>query len=240
MKYEVIGWVDCELSEYPKHKDITAPIDVVIIEEIRKYGYFFGGDSHEKYCPLLNDGTYVRYSWRGWGRIMAMAHGYDEGDYMMAYMDDMIDPKMLKYPEVLEIDDSRIVLKEKLADTFKMHLTDDMFHAMREGTKSVEVRLFDEKRKLIDIGDYIEFYQKNSNEDCIKRRVVDLRIRSSFKELFECDIDLKKKELYFTPKELGFSKQATIDALVQGMYKYYSKEQERKYGVIAFILENDS
>lgn len=139
MRYEVIGWVDCELSEYPKHKNITAPIDAVIIKEIRKHSYLFGGDAHERYCPLLNDGTYVRYSWRGWGRIMALAHGYDESDYMMAYMDDMIDSKVLKYPDTLEIDESLIVLKENLADTFRMHLSDDMFHAIKDGTKTVEI-----------------------------------------------------------------------------------------------------
>lgn len=239
MRYEVIGWIDCELSDYPKHKYITAPIDAVIIKEIRKHGYLFGGDAHERYCPLLNDGTYVRYSWRGWGRIMALAHGYDESEYMMAYMDDMIDPKMRKYPQDLDINDSRIVLKDSLVETFVMHLRDDMFYAIKEGTKTVEVRLFDEKRKLIDIGDYIEFI-KMDNTEHIKKRVVDLRIKRTFKELFERDIDLRKKELYFTPLQLGASKHSSIDTLVQGMYKYYPKEQEKKYGVIAFILENES
>lgn len=79
-----------------------------------------------------------------------------------------------------------------------------------------------------------------NNTEHIKKQVVDLRIRGTFKELFERDIDLKKKELYFTPEQLGASKQSTIDTLVQGMYKYYSKEQEKKYGVIAFILANES
>ncbi|MBD5391128.1 hypothetical protein HDR67_03900 [bacterium] len=234
MRYEVIGWVDSEECDYPKHKYITAPIDAAIIKEIRKHGYLFGGDAHERYCPLLNDGTYVRYSWRGWGRIMALAHGYKDEDYMMAYMDEMIEPKVRKYPNVLKIDDSKIHLKENLADTFVMHLSEEMFLAMKEGTKIVEVRVFDDKRKLVDIGDYIEFH---NNNDHIKMRVIDIRIEHTFKEVFERIIDLNNTSLYYTPEQLGFSKESSIDQLVKEMYKYYTKEQEEKYGVIAFTLE---
>ncbi|MDE6656288.1 MAG: ASCH domain-containing protein [Anaeroplasmataceae bacterium] len=236
MRYEVIGWVDAEECDYPKHKYITAPVDAVIIKEIRKHGYLFGGDAHERYCPLLNDGTYVRYSWRGWGRIMALAHGYKETDYMMAYMDDMIDPLMRKYPEDLNIDESKIEFKENLADTFVMHLSEEMFLAMKEGIKTIEVRLFDEKRKLIDIGDFIEFHNKD-NDANIKMRVADIRIEHTFKEVFERRIDLWNTSLYYTPEQLGFSKETSIDTLIKEMYKWYTKEQEEKYGVIAFTLE---
>lgn len=234
MRYEVIGWVDSEECDYPKHKDITAPVDAVIIKEIRKYGYLFGGDAHERYCPFLNDGTYVRYSWRGWGRIMALAHGYKAEDYMMAYMDDLIEPKMRKYPAVLEIDDSRIKFKENLADTFVMHLSEEMFLAMKEGTKTVDVRLFDDKRKLVDIGDYIEFHNGDSH---IKMRVLDIRIEHTFKEIFERNTDLWNTSLYYTPEQLGSPKEYSLETLIKEMYKWYSKEQEEKYGVIAFTLE---
>ena len=237
MRYEVIGWVDSEESDYPKHKDITASVDAVIIKEIRKHGYLFGGDAHERYCPLLNDGTYVRYSWRGWGRIMALAHGYKAEDYMLAYMDDMIDPKMRKYPVVLEIDDSRIKFKENLADTFVMHLNEEMFFAMKEGTKTVDVRLFDDERKLVDIGDYIEFHNKSDDDTFIKMRVLDIRIEHTFKEIFERNIDLWNTSLYYTPEQLGYPKEYSLEKLIKEMYKWYSKEQEEKYGVIAFVLE---
>ncbi|MDE5547065.1 MAG: hypothetical protein K2I88_06330, partial [Anaeroplasmataceae bacterium] len=219
-------------------KYITAPVDAAIIKEIQKNGYLFGGDAHERYCPVLNDGTYVRYSWRGWGRIMALAHGYKDADYMIAYMDDMIDPSDRKYPKAKDIDDSRIVPKESLVETFVMHLTEEMFGAMKEGTKTVEIRLFDTESKLVDIGDFIEFFRNNEDKNGIKMRVIDLRIEQTFKELFERDIDLLHTELYFTPKQLGVPGQSTIESLVKGMYKYYTKEQEKKYGVIAFILDN--
>lgn len=236
MRYEVIGWTDSETSEYPLHKHITAPVDAAIIKEIRKHGYLFGGDFHEQCCPVLNDGTYVSYSWRGWGRIMALAHGLEEKDYMIAYMDELINPEMRKYPKIDVLDDSRIVLKESLTDTHIMPLSEEMSIAIKEGTKTVEVRLFNEESKRIDIGDYIEFIRENK-EEVIKVRVCNLVIRESFKELFERDIDFKNTELRFTPEQLGAPTNSTVDSLIKGMYQCYTEEQEKKYGVIAFILE---
>lgn len=241
MKYEVIGWTYCGTQTYPPHKYITACVDAAIIKEIRRCGYCFGGDRHEDYCPVLNDGTYVSYSWRGWGRIMALAHGI-EGDYayMFAYMDELIEPSARKYPTYDLSDDSRIVPKETLTETFVMHLADDMFEAVKAGTKTVEIRLFDDKRKLVDIGDYIEFRKLSNPKERVTRRVADLNIFSTFEELFKSERYENGKrvvKLRYTPAQVGAPEGATVKSLVDGMYKYYDKAQEKKYGVIAFVLE---
>lgn len=241
MKYEVIGWTHCGSQTYPPHGDITACVDEAIIKEIRKYGYLFGGDRHEDYCPVLNDGTYVSYSWRGWGRIMALAYNVEgECAYMCGYMDSMIKPAARKYPPNGLPDDSRIVPKETLAETFAMHLSDDMFEKMQEGTKTVEIRLFDEKRKKVDIGDYIEFRKQSNEEERIKMRVADLDIWETFEEAFGrsyYENGKRVEALRFSASSLGFSEAADVKELVAGMRKYYSKEQEREHGVIAFVLE---
>lgn len=242
MKYEVIGWTYCGTHSYPKHKDITACVDDVIIKEIRKHGYLFGGDRHEDYCPVLNDGTYVSYSWRGWGRIMALAYGKD-GDYsyMFGYMDSLMDRKKLKYPPYCEVDETRIVPKETLAETFVMHLSDDMFEKVKAGTKTVEIRLFDDKRKLVDIGDYIEFRKASGENERVKRRVVDLDIWESFEELFEKEEYVGNSKwvdkLRFTPEQIGSPANSTAAEMAEAMYKYYDKAQVEKYGVMAFILQ---
>lgn len=242
MKYEVIGWTTCGTQAYPEHKVITASVDAAIIKEIRKHGYFFGGDVHENYCPVLNDGTYVSYSWRGWGRIMALAHGnQDELGYMIAYMDDLIDPAVRKRPKRGEVDVSRIVPKETLTETFVMHLSDDMFEEVSAGRKTVEIRLFDDKRKLIDIGDYIEFRKASDENARVKRRVADLDIFENFEELFEVEEYLGDrkwaKKLRYTPGQVGSPANATAEEMAAAMYKYYDKAQVEKYGVMAFILE---
>lgn len=241
MKYEVIGWTSVGCGAYSAHEPITASVDAAVIKEIRKHKYLFGGDEHEYHCPVLNDGTYVCYSWRGWGRIIALSYGA-EGDYayMCGYMDALIKPKARKYPETKAPDESRMVPKESLTETFEMHLADDMFDAVKTGRKTVEIRLFDEKRKKVDVGDYIEFIRQSDDSDRVKMRVADLDIWETFEKAFSCIDYVKKKRierLQYTPAQLGAPENATLKSLVDGMYKYYKKEEEKEHGVIAFTLE---
>lgn len=227
---------------YPPHKDITASVDAAVIREIRKHGYLFGGDRHEDYCPVLNDGTYAEYSWRGWGRIIALAYGAEgECSYMCGYMDSFIKPSARKYPGADSLpDDERIVPKESLADVFEMHLSDDMFSKVEAGTKTVEMRLFDDKRKQVDIGDYIEFIHVADPARRVLRKVADLQPFASFRDAFtatEYRDNAFVNVLRYTPAQLGAPESSDIPALVHGMYKYYTKKQEKEHGVIAFTLE---
>lgn len=239
MKYEVIGWtVDCD-GEFEEHTPITAPVDAAIIKEIRKHGYLFGGDVHENYCPILNDGTLVSYSWRGWGRIMALAHGLEESDYMFGYMDRLLKPEARKYPERGLFEGAQIVPKESLAETFVMHMNSAMFDAVKAGTKTIEVRLFDEKRKLIDVGDYIEFRRVGNEDDRIKKRVANMFLNKTFKKIFEKSMFDEQGEWVreYTPEQFGSPKDCTTDEYVEAMYRIYGRAEEEKYGAIAFILE---
>ncbi|HBD06471.1 MAG TPA: hypothetical protein DCY93_03570 [Firmicutes bacterium] len=237
MKYKVIGWVD-EYSGYPKHKVITAPVSNAIIKEIRKNKYLFGGDWHDHCMPLLNDGTYVDYSWRGWGGVMARAYNI-EGDYayMFGYMDSLLNPDYRKYPKTDDFDESQIVPRETLIEKFVMHLNDDMFDAMKNGTKIIEVRLFDKKRKQIDVDDYIEFRRASNEKDRIIMRVSDLYVRKTFKNIYE-DKYFNEKHKYVRRKKewFGGNKDSSIKSMVDMMHSIYSEDDEKKYGAIAFIL----
>lgn len=244
MKYEVIGWTSDSDPKYPHHKTITECVERAIIEEIRKHGYCFGGDAHEEYCPVLNDGTLVSYSWRGWGRVMARAWGtFDDGyDYMQYYMNMLIKEDCISYPKP-EVDDSRIVPKETLKETFVYHLEDAPFDAIRNGKKRFEIRLFDEKRKLMDIGDSIRFVRVGHEEDSFCVTVRNMIVEPGFKELFTTTHWDKEKEKLrsvprFDPEVLGFGKTATVREMVLGMRQYYSEEDEKKYGVIAIEISD--
>ena len=46
--------------------------------------------------------------------------------------------------------------------TINMNLYNDNFQYIKNGTKRIEIRLNDEKRKSISIGDYIEFENLNT------------------------------------------------------------------------------
>lgn len=244
MKYEVIGWTYCGSGRYPRHKVNTASVEAAIAKVLREKKYCFGGDVHEDYCPVLNDGTHVSFSWRGWGGVMARARGEkDPMAYMGYYMESLINPKIIKHPKFGEgIDDQRIASKETLADTFVMHLSADMFKAVSAGTKTVELRLFDDKRKLVDIGDYIRFVNIDDESQSVLKKVADIEIEQSFRKLLTRSVYLGKDGyadgLRFTPEELGASDDCDLNALESGMYKYYTKEQEKEHGVIAFILQD--
>lgn len=244
MKYEVIGWTSCRTDKYKAHENITASVDNAVIAEIRKRGYCFGGDIQDDYCPVLNDGTYVLYSSRGWGGVMAKAHGVKDDNgyaYMGYYMNEFIKSECKKYPTDYPAPD-KVVPKESLAETFVMHLSDDMFEKIKAGTKTVETRLFDEKRQLVDIGDYILFVKESDKTQRVKRRVADMEVGRTFKEVFDAfryeyvDGNLVK-QLRFTPQMLGFADGSTIETMAERMYDYYKEEQEKKHGVVSFILE---
>lgn len=244
MKYEVIGWTYCGDQEYPQHECNTASVEAAIAREIREHDYCFGGDRHEDYCPVLNDGTYVSFSWRGWGGVMARARGASSDDrmaYALYYMDTLIEPKALKYPEHLGVEEYRIVPKDSLSEIFKMHLTGYMFQAVNAGTKTVEARLFDEKRKLVDIGDYIEFINADDESQSVLRRVTGIEIDESFVDLFShwaVDGNGKWKECArYSPEALGSPAGSGVKAMAKAMRKYYTAAQEKKYGVIVFNLE---
>jgi len=49
----------------------------------------------------------------------------------------------------------------------EMKLHDDPFQLIKLGTKTIELRLLDEKRSLINIGDSIEFTNRLTNEKII-------------------------------------------------------------------------
>ena len=104
----------------------------------------------------------------------------------------------------------------------KMRLVDFAFNAIKNKEKIVEVRLNDEKRRLINIGDIIEFEHIDTKE-IIKTKVVNLYRYDTFKELFN----------NFDNKVLGLKE--TDDYNI--MNTFYSKEEQEKYGVLGIEIE---
>lgn len=234
MKYEVICWASCTNTLFPNHSPVTACVELAVRKEIIAHGYCFGGDAHEDYCPVLSDGTLVSLSWRGWGGLMARARGENgDYDYMHYYMNALIDHAQLKYPPDEYPKPDRIVPRLTLAEKFEMHLRDDMFDAMARGTKRVEFRLFDEKRKAIDIGDYIEFHGKGGR---LLKRVADLYADTDFKELFEQLTDRSYRDA-FTAEDFGSPAGTDAAAFDKAMSAIYPPEAQ-KDGVLAFVLED--
>lgn len=102
-----------------------------------------------------------------------------------------------------------------------MHLNDVPFNKIVKGEKQIEIRLNDEKRQIIRIGDEIVFVRLRDERSCAVE-VLALHKFKTFRELFESDL---------FPK-CGCVGMNAVDA-EQSMYRYYSEEEVKKYGVLA-------
>ena len=67
----------------------------------------------------------------------------------------------------------------------KMQLQLTPFQKIKDGSKTIELRLNDEKRQKVRIGDFIEFTCADDADQKIQTRVTALHRFSSFAELYE-------------------------------------------------------
>ena len=66
-----------------------------------------------------------------------------------------------------------------------MKLKESPFERIKNGTKTIEFRLYDEKRSKIKIGDQIEFSKLPDLKETILVNVLDLYKDSTFESLFK-------------------------------------------------------
>ena len=66
-----------------------------------------------------------------------------------------------------------------------MKLQESPFERIKSGTKTVEFRLYDEKRRKIKIGDQIEFSKSPDLQETILEDVLDLYREDTFENLFK-------------------------------------------------------
>lgn len=106
----------------------------------------------------------------------------------------------------------------------EMKLQDSPFNQIKNGTKTIELRLYDEKRKQIKINDKIIFTNINTNEK-LTVLVTNLHIYDSFEELYK----------HFDKVSLGYN--IDEEANPKDMELYYSNEEQSKYGVIGIEIK---
>ena len=106
----------------------------------------------------------------------------------------------------------------------KMKLTPSAFNAIASGRKTVEMRLCDEKRAKVKVGDIIEFENTDTRE-MVKCTVTNL---SRFSDFFELYSRYDKTAIGYNENEIASAKD---------MYAYYSPEQIKKYGALAIQIK---
>ena len=107
----------------------------------------------------------------------------------------------------------------------KMKLQDSPFRKMQKGRKTIELRLNDEKRQRVTVGDQIEFTNLENRTQKLLTRVIALHRFDSFEEMFRT----------LPAEAMGYNKGQTPRA--EDMKRHYSKEEQALYGVVGIEIE---
>lgn len=103
----------------------------------------------------------------------------------------------------------------------KMKLKESPFERIKNGTKKIEFRLYDEKRQQIKIGDQIEFSKLPDLQEKLLVDVIELYKENTFEDLF--------RKLYSDEEE--------IVRKTESMHEFYSIEKEQQYGVLGIGIK---
>lgn len=110
--------------------------------------------------------------------------------------------------------------------THRMKLFKSPYEMIRSGQKTIELRLNDEKRQKLQVGDLIEFAQTETKEKIVVE-VIELHRLASFTELYQ-KLPLLK---------CGYTEETVGSARPEDMNKYYSRQEQEKYGVIGIEIK---
>ena len=89
-----------------------------------------------------------------------------------------------------------------------MKLNDAPFNMIEQGIKTIELRLWDEKRRLISVGDKIAFIHSKNCTRVLNSRVIALHIFASFEELYA---KLPLLKCGYTKEDVGTAAPSDMD-----------------------------
>jgi ASC-1-like (ASCH) protein len=105
-----------------------------------------------------------------------------------------------------------------------MKLKPEPFEVMKKGLKDIEMRLYDDKRQQIKVGDIIEFKNTESGE-ILKTEVLCLHQFPSFKDLYKA----------FDKSRLGYYENEIANP--NDMEKYYPVDEINQFGVVGIEIK---
>jgi ASC-1-like (ASCH) protein len=98
-----------------------------------------------------------------------------------------------------------------------MRLREESYNYIKYGTKRIELRLYDEKRKVMQLGDIITFYKEPDYKKSFKAKIVALLRYNCLDDIIK-DFDIN----ILTDKSL------TSEDLKKTFNSIYTKEQQEK------------
>ena len=99
-----------------------------------------------------------------------------------------------------------------------MKLQPKYYNFILNGTKRIEIRLFDEKRQQIKIGDKIKFLKEPELNESFNAEVVGLLRYNTFEEMFK-DFNISVLS----------DKSMTKKELIGVLEQFYTKEKQKQY-----------
>ncbi len=108
----------------------------------------------------------------------------------------------------------------------EMKLQPEYYNFILNGTKRIEIRLFDEKRQQIKIGDTIKILKEPELNESFNANVIGLLRYNTFEDMFK-DFDIS------VLSDSSMTKEELIAVLEQ----FYTKEKQKQYGVLGIRIE---
>lgn len=106
----------------------------------------------------------------------------------------------------------------------KLNVKEKYYNLLKAGVKTIELRLYDEKRQNIHIGDKIEFANVSNADDTFMAEVIKLHRAESFAALSE-QIDCRRAGM------------ADKEELVRVLKEFYPEERQKAFGVVGIEVK---
>lgn len=109
----------------------------------------------------------------------------------------------------------------------QLRLSEEPFVAIASGHKTVESRLYDEKRRKIQLGDQIMFINRTNPKQTVTATVVGLLRYATFHDLFS----------HNDPLKFGGESAEWLERQID---EFYSTADQERYGVLGIEFEYES
>ena len=106
-----------------------------------------------------------------------------------------------------------------------VHLDEDVFEIVKTGSKDIEVRLNDDKRRKLKVGDKIIFLKRPLEDESITAEVIGLEYYDNFSKLVD-NYDMNR--LYL--------ESYTKDMFLKELERFYTEDDQKRYGTVAIIF----
>ena len=108
----------------------------------------------------------------------------------------------------------------------EMKLQGEYYNYILNGAKRIEIRLYDEKRRKVKLGDTIKFLKEPNLKESFKAKVIGLLRYNTFEDMFK-DFDIS----------ILADKSMTKNELLNVLEEFYSKDKQQEYGVLGIRIE---